>query len=258
MADEVDASKWQEHPGYAPTVKKLKTVMPAEYQAHVDATPCFAWLWQDQTGAVCDQLQCGLRSYCRNAWQMVQVAKSEAVKKDLTATEAYRCDLASVPQRKKLKRRQSPRGKYKDTGKYKRAGYVNKERLADKLAAKLRDKVSDFVWLPEGAWSSSYDCTHDCALKTTASYHALIVRGTIVARLWTNAPRRGTLDVVPELVTVIGEWVRTMDEDAAIKGPTKIPNSCRAKCRPCTHRFIIFSEVVMGRVVDIIREKFGV
>ncbi len=248
-------SHWKKQPSYQNAVARMKKIMPSTHKPHVEITPCFAWMWVDD-GLECDQTECGLRSYCRQAWQMAQIDKASSVR-DFNASDAYRRDLSGKSPNRKLKpKKRSIRHKHKGTSKYSRREYVNLGRRVDDLATSLRDSLGAFYEVPKG-WSRSDSIVEKVALKITKSYHALIIKGVVVARMWTDTPNRATIDVVPELVSSLGALSRSAKE-GHMSEPERIPETCWAKTKPCTHRVSVFTEHIVNAIADTIKDRFNV
>jgi len=250
---------WRSQPEYVEHVGKMKQIMLPVYRDATDNTACFGWLWIDD-GIVCDQVDCGLRSYCKQTWQLAQVAKAESVsfEKELTYTEIYKKDLVSKTHSKK--KNSVNRGKYKNSPLYNRKGYCDQGRLVDRLVTRFKETIGTYE-TPPSDWRPAKKTVGKVAIKATASYHSLIVNGVIVARIWTDSSKVATIDIVPELVTSMVHLVKSIkslndSQKDSINMPTKIPDTCLNKTRPCTHRVSVTTESSIVKVANTIKYRF--
>lgn len=238
MSSDDKYDHWRSQPKYAVPVAEAKALMPQDLRALVDGTECFAWLWvDDQDGSECGEEQCPLRSYCRNAWQQAQVTASRNTER--------KHGIDSGPSASTSKTIESE-------DKYARPGYVPLGRPVDLVCTGFVQGLGDVRRLP-GSWSSSRDHLVGLSLKATQSYHAVITRGVVVARLWTDTIKAAKIDLVPELVSCAA----LLAQKTSMRPPTKIPDASWPKTRPCTHRVKVSDPKVANALGALIKRKFN-
>lgn len=239
---------WKDQPDYVIQAERVKAQAPPEYRPHIDAASCFAWLWED-SGFVCPEMECVLRSYCQQAWQQAQVEKGLNAKQRITLDPGFQ-----KPHYKAV------HAHNRKTGKYRKKGYVSEGRIVDYLLSEFKTALGP---LPEtdGTWSTAKTSHGRVVVKPTASYHAIIVEGVIVCRLWHDVPARLCVDIVGALVSPLVKVctdLKVKGFDTSMKPPYRIPTNSLYKCRPCTHRIALFDVNSVEPVVKCIKRVFAI
>lgn len=254
---------WADQLDLVESVDYVKQLMIPSYRKAVDETPCFAWLWKDENGE-CDQMECSLRSYCQQAWQLSQVAKGQS-----TERAPLIQDWGSMAVERSLTKFGNPkRHIHKKTGLYKRKGYSSSGRKVDLLIRAFTDALGTNVNVVDPVdgkkWSKASSALGRVVLKRTASYHALIVDGVIISRLWTNTPSRLNIDIVPELVssvvmfaTMTNDIYFRLKKNTQASNPTAVPEKLKIKLYPCTHRFYTTNSAVASDYATLLRETYN-
>jgi hypothetical protein len=275
-----DEESWRNVEPYPPIVDMLKRQLSLDMQKLVDESPCFGWLWVEDDGSQCPEEGCVLRSHCNQAWQMGQVDRGLAAKSsapatkeepngangaELSYTEAHTVTIGTPPKSRTGKKpTKVVRNKWKGTGKYARRGYEDQGRRVDRYLAAFVAELGDpprlpLVWNPTG-FDAKFGHLGDVVIAATASYHAVLHKGTIVARFWTNASRRAIVDVVPELVNALKAYTDTLkpvpDEKPPMTPPVPCPQKSWAKVKPCTHRVTVHSAEAAIAVAEVVRKRF--
>ena len=246
--NESDCDHWSMQEKFVPHVASSKSNMTSDQRAMVDQTDCFAWLWHDdQDGSECVETSCSLRSHCKQAWQRAQVGAAQ----NTEYTEAHRRGIGSRSRTRLLKKASPIRGKYKGSEKYNRNGYISTDRPVDALVKSFLLGLGPHENL-SGSWTPSSDHLAELSVKATKSYHAVITRGVVIARLWTDTLRSAKVDIAPELVSPVA----ALASGARFDVPKKIPASCWFKVRPCTHRVKVDVPNEARQLGAIILKKF--
>ncbi len=252
---------WKNQPDYVLTVGNVKMMMPSSYRPYVDQTSCFAWLWKDEHGE-CDQYDCHLRTYCQQAWQLVQLEKSGYQQTSPLQVQ----NVADYAETRALSKNGTrKRRKHKGTDLYKRRGYVPTGREVDNLLGIFVKALGPNVVVVDPVssgvkWSKAQSAVGQVVIKLTTSYHAVIVNGIIVCRLWTNTPSRVNVDIAPELVGLVVQMYQQLGGGVfGIKydTPEPIPSGLLKKLKPCTHRFYIKRPELMSELARVLRYKYN-
>lgn len=187
---------------------------------------------------MCPETSCGLRSHCRQVWQVVQIRIAQDSKKPRSQ--------AGWRKRKATKVRVGPKRDHK------RVKYVPQGRHVDELVEEWRKVFHDLPIVEE--WTSN-SWIGAPKMRVCKNYHSVVVNGTIVGRMWTDTPKRSRVDFPPDLVNRMVDLAVEL-EDGAIVKPTKIPDTYIKKSLPCTHRIKIKGRDTARRVAEIIRAKY--
>lgn len=223
-----DSAHWRADAKHRPVVERLKKSLAQHLHDVIDSTECFSHAYfAEELGGVCEFQDCPIRSYCKQSWQLSQIQTSQ----NAPTTEAFKRGIGSKSRARKLKVQRTNRGKYKDSTKFDRLGYVDQGRPVDQICSAFVRGIGEYQDAKRG-WSSSDRHRDGVFLKRTASYHALIIGGAIVARLWTDTPRKGKIDVVAETVAHVREAAPHIEV-------TRIPDGSWQKTKPCTFRAVV-------------------
>ena len=235
------SDRWQDQPRYKKHVEDMKRRLPVvEQRNQIDETPCFAWLWRDDSGE-CPETACALRPFCQQTWNQAQVAAIPQ-KEVETISEIFSKPIDSKPRSRVLKApAPKRRGRYKNSSKYDRTGYKDESRPVDRYS-EVFFKALGNPSIVSGPYTVAGDVRHTIAVKQTKSYHAFIHNGVVHARMWMNTPKRATVDLVAELVTPVVNALQKLKSGEDYHKPTKIPEGSWLKVRPCTYRVALLSE----------------
>jgi hypothetical protein len=174
-----------------------------EWRETMEAAECFVRLfWEDGKG-YCDDTDCDLLQICGAAWS--------SVKGTYAATEevAPPAQIRRIGKKRKKLTDKKKRNKWKGTGKYDRAPYVDAGRPVDKIASIIWEFLGKPPALPpkwyyptcktvetkKAAIEHFVDKYGDGLLvNRRASYHQYMLDGEHLMRLWVNASSGGWMD----------------------------------------------------------------
>lgn len=247
----MDQDHWKNKLKYTPHVEMAKAGLSEKMIALIDDQPCFGWLWLEEDGSACPEAaECDLAVRCRRVYELAAVV--EAPQEE---PPAQPLDALSSARTLKKKRRKN-RGKWKGKEKYTRKGYEYLGRPVDDQLTAFLSGLKNPPTLDK-SWNRSSE-VRGLAVVSTASYHAVVYDGSVVARFYTNARTRAIVDIVSELIGSIKLWrdMCTDDEIHNLDDPFKPSEKSWEKVRPCTHRTRVKSEATANVLGQIICRKF--
>ncbi len=288
MADEntePDEETWQNQPHYDEVVPLLKRDMALELQELTDETPCFGHAWRDEDGECPDAVDCDLASFCKQAWNMVQVTigqnttapvvpppKPQVVPVPVNPepnpyVEAHKGSIAKTSRKRPLGKdtTKKTRNKFKNSDKYTRKGYEDLGRTVDDLVAEFIEELGDPPRMPLVWNATNFDKKFSelgpVVVSAPRNYHTVIHEGTTVVRFWTNAARHAIVDLVPELVHGSNELAVKLGAGRGgrshMDAPVKVSEKSLTKAAPCTHRVIVRTKDAAKELAQLVRKQYS-
>lgn len=132
--------------------------------------------------------------------------------------------------------------------KHQRLGHISHERFCDDVVARAVELLPGDGELPSrwtyGSYAefvSKYSDLGQILWAKTASYHALIIDGEYVLRIWTDTPNRCIVDIHELLTKLVGLPV------------SECPASVLKKSRPLTKRVVVTQLSEIEEILELIQ-----
>lgn len=142
-----------------------------------------------------------------------------------------------------------------DDYRYIRLGYIPREEQTDKLVAMVVQSLPGdatlpfhWKWINQESFQERHGDLGVLLWSKTSSYHLLLVSGSHVCRIWTNAKHFCLIDVLP------GVAASCMSKGLKVEA---IPENCLLKCKPMTERVVVETSEQMQMFIEVLIATHG-